>query len=353
VQLSDEERGFIAAKFEGCLCATCLLAMKAEHQRVQVSERHFSAPTSAIAGFKAMLLLWFLLQAVMPLHSQQRGFYGAGADTLIAFRKGAGQDFGQQPQYFPQNIFGLPDTTARDDVPSSNPRQICSLGLGGEITLGWKNAVLVNRAGPDFTVFENPFRKFDGSVFAEPAKIAVSLDGVRFVEFPFDSLSLKGCAGVTPTHGNESPFDPTKSGGNSFDLSAVGLDSVRFVRITDISAIVVNNPAHPFFDPTITGFDLDAVVGLNLAPLRRATSVYEAEITSRKVSFLHNGDGVTMMHNVPRDSFCAVYSLFGVEMLHCTIHDNQTILNLRHLPHGAYFLVLTTITERYVEKIFL
>jgi hypothetical protein len=372
VRLTDAERAFVATQFDGCLCAACLLALKAEHEQMQMQNvEHISMDSfSAMAWLKAVLspLLFFLL--VLPTHGQQRGFYGVGVDTLISFRKGTGQNFGQEPQYFPRNVFGLPDTTAREDVPSANPFQICSLGFGGEIILSWKNMVLVNRPGPDFTVFENSFRKFDGKFFAEPAKVAASQDGVRFVEFPFDSLSLKGCVGVMPTRGNESPFDPTKSGGDSFDLSAVGLDSVRFIRITDISAMVLNTPNHPFYDPTISGFDLDAIVGLSLAPLSRVTTSVQAASASNSMARMSStpenitalsitalGDGVFMLSNAVCESSCTVFSILGVEVFHTTYRtttqDTQPLLSLRHLPHGAYFLVFTTKTNLYVEKVFL
>ncbi|MCS6809534.1 MAG: hypothetical protein NZ661_12085, partial [Candidatus Kapabacteria bacterium] len=208
---------------------------------------------------------------VVHLVAQSGRTFGAGCDTVFSVRWGTGQTFGRE--FFPRNVLGLPDTNARSNIPSANPREICSLGMGGEIVIGWRQAVLVNRPGVDFTVFENAFIRFDGRVFAEPAKVAVSRDGTSFVEFPYDSLTLRGCAGVTPTHGQYSPFDPMLSGGDSFDLAVLGIDSVRYIKITDISALVLNNPRHMFYDPTISGFDLDAVVGLHLLADARVTSV--------------------------------------------------------------------------------
>ncbi|HVZ37868.1 MAG TPA: hypothetical protein VHI13_01195 [Candidatus Kapabacteria bacterium] len=187
----------------------------------------------------------------------------AGADAVEKFQPGQGAGFGVD--YFPGNVLGLPDSTARADVPSVDPKQILGLGLGGEIVLRFDRHVIVDGPGADFTVFENAFRYSAGSrnrVYAEPGEVAVSRDGVTFVPFPFDSLTLHGCAGVTPTNGDADPGDPALSGGDSFDLAQLGMDSVRYVRIRDVTGIVKGNPSSPFWDPTLNGFDLDAVVVL-------------------------------------------------------------------------------------------
>lgn len=200
-----------------------------------------------------------LCVAAASAHSQ------APIDTVFAFRPGSGQNAGQSAPYFPGNILGVPDTAARYDVPAVRPEHICSLGMGGEIVVGFRSAVIRDREGPDFVIFENAFFTSlgGGRIYAEPGRVAVSRDGVHFVEFPFDSLTLRGCAGHTPTIGNVNPYDAA-AGGDAFDLADIGMDSVRFIRITDISEMVKNNPKHPNWDPTISGFDLDAVLALHL-----------------------------------------------------------------------------------------
>ncbi len=218
-------------------------------------ERKTSSPLCFLCG--AFLLLAISTSAVAQRH----------ADTVVMFRPGSGPGIGREAAYFPNNVLGLPDSNARPTVPSVDPVQILSLGLGGEIVLGF-NAPIVDGPGPDFTVFENAFFYNLGGkqrTFAEPAAVAVSRDGVSFTQFPFDSVTLVGCAGITPTDGRANPFDPTISGGDQFDLSTVGLDSVRYIRLRDLTGIVLNNSAHPFWDPTLTSFDLDAVVALHTA----------------------------------------------------------------------------------------
>jgi hypothetical protein len=279
-----------------------------------------------------IIALSFILHPSSLILAQQ----SSGADTVLSVWWGTGQDFGRDR--FPANVLGLPDTTARANIPSTNPAQVCSLGMGGEIVLGWKNAVLVNRTGADFTVFENAFINFNGRAFAEPAKIAVSQDGVRFVEFPFDSLSLRGCAGVTPTNGNQSPFNPALSGGDSFDLATIGMDSIRFVKITDISAMVLNNPRHPFYDPTITGFDLEALVGLSLVRTSRTTSVWQAELA--KITVINQLDFCTIqLPEASNSGIVDLYNLQGASVLHSQVHD-RLHFSTTHFPKGAYFLVI-------------
>jgi hypothetical protein len=187
-------------------------------------------------------------------------------DAVERFTPGSGQTSGQEAKYYPANILGLPDSSARDSVPSVDPASVLSLGLGGEIVLRFDRHPILDRPGMDFTVFENAFRYTIGArerIYAEPAEVAVSRDGITFHSYDYDSLTLAGCAGVTPTNGERDPFDPLVSGGNSFDLALLGIDSVRYVRIRDITAIVRDNRAHPFWDPTLTGFDLDAVLSLH------------------------------------------------------------------------------------------
>ena len=293
---------------------------------------------------KILLYYIVLFYPASSLHSQT--FQSRGADTVISVRWGTGQDFGRTN--FPANVLGLPDTLARSERPSNNPAQVCSLGMGGEVVLGWKNAVLVNRPGADFTVFENAFINFTGRAFAEPAKIAVSRDGVRFVEFPFDSLTLKGCAGVTPVNGNQSPFNPQLSGGDSFDLASIGMDSVRFIKITDISAMVLSNPRHPFYDPTITGFDLDAIVGLSLVSQQRVTSV--ALQKNRNITVKNHNDFCTIELPEPTmNAVCTLYNVQGAQTLTFTAHE-QTSFSTAHLARGAYFLVVRAGTDIFTKS---
>ena len=236
--------------------------------------------------------------------------YKSGADTLIFFKAGKGQNVGQDKEYFPNNVFGLPDTNAREDFQSADPNQICSLGFGGEIILGFKDYIVFDGEGPDFTIFENAFiNPVTKKVFAEPAKVSVSFDGINYTEFPYDSVTLEGCAGKTPTYGNKDPFNPEESGGDKFDLATIGLKKIRYIKITDISEYLKYNSNYLYYDPIISGFDLDAIVGLNLEKDVYTTNVCNkleinelniitSENTIRILSYLNNSDKILKLYNI-------------------------------------------------------
>ena len=197
-------------------------------------------------------------------------------DAVVSVTFGEGGGRGEEEM--PGNVLGLPDSTARENVPTIDPSQVLSLGLGGEIILKFEQGVVVDAPGVDFTIFENAFvYRISGEdrLYAEPGEVAVSRDGFTFIPFPFDSLSLKGCAGVTPTHGDMDPGNPEVSGGDGFDLAELGIDSIRFIRIRDVSVILKENSSHPFYDITVNGFDLDAVVGIHFEQDGFVSSVEE------------------------------------------------------------------------------
>lgn len=292
-------------------------------------------------AFVFLILLSIAVLCNAYAFAQPRTF-GAGADTVFSVRWGTGQTFGRDQ--FPRNVLGLPDTSARADRPAVTAESVCSLGLGGEIIIGWKNAVLVNRTGADFTIFENVFLYFGERRYAEPAKVAVSQDGVRFVEFPFDSLTLRGCAGISPTNGDKNPFNPSVSGGDSFDLAQIGMDSVRFIKIIDISAMVLNNTQHPFYDPTISGFDLDAVVGVSLLATQRMTSVVleHKNISAAQASVIVGENGIVVqLSSLHQESVrVELYTSLGNCVARADDVVSSAFIPTDALSKGVYFLVL-------------
>ena len=237
-----------------------------------------------------LLILFIICSYPLAAGHQQ------GIDTVYYFQPGTGQANGQGPEYYPDNIFGLPDTNAAESVGSANPEEILSLGLNGKIIVGFKNYEIIDGPGPDFTIFENAFiNPINNKVFCEPAKIAVSSDGINFIEFPFDSLTLDGCAGTKPVYGKADPFDSEQSGGNSFDLSDLGISKVTHIKITDITEMIINNPEHDYYDVTLSGFDLDAVVGLNLEPV--SNGIAEQMSEKKKYSISSTISGIEIINN--------------------------------------------------------
>ncbi len=189
------------------------------------------------------------------------------ADAVVSFTPGDGAGFGQN--FFPANVLGPPDPdpTLSSANPSSKPQELLSLGHGGEIILEMNDNFIVDGDGVDFTVFENAFF-FNGVPFVEAAYVAVSMDGQNWVEFPWDTTTFEGFAGVTPTEDNQNPTDPEVSGGDSFDLADVGLPYARFVKLTDIGDLKQEGSFNG-------DFDLDAVVAVN-SSADQPTSVRES-----------------------------------------------------------------------------
>lgn len=180
------------------------------------------------------------------------------ADGVVSFTAGINwSGFGEN--FYPDNVLGPPDPDPAITVysPSAKPQEILSLGHGGEIILEFSDNVINDGDGVDFTVFENVFY-FWGTEdpFIEAGIVSVSMDGLHFVFFPCDTATFEGCAGVTPTKDNQHPSDPELSGGDSFDLSDIGLPYARFVKISDAGDMVQEGPFNG-------DFDLDAVVAVN------------------------------------------------------------------------------------------
>ena len=151
-------------------------------------------------------------------------------------------------------MLGPPDSDAGEMVPSADPNELLSLGSGGIIVLAFNDGGIENGEGVDFTVFENVFLAGGNLPFTETAVVEVSEDGESWFQFSYDSETLVGLAGLTPTHGSEDPTDPSRSGGDSFDLEEVGLARAVYVRLTDSEGLVVDGGS---------SFDLDAVVAVN------------------------------------------------------------------------------------------
>lgn len=168
-----------------------------------------------------------------------------------------GAVFGQDR--FPEVVYG-PPIAGPANIGSLD---VLSLGCGGEITLYFDAPAIVDGPGPDFIVFENPIPVGSGT-FAEPARVLVSADGLEWHAFPCDpagDATLLGCAGVglvlTNADNNIDPTDPALAGGDAFDLASLGLDTVRYVRLLDVS--VAYHGDRLWCGGGGGGFDLDAI----------------------------------------------------------------------------------------------
>ena len=201
-------------------------------------------------------------------------------DAVVSWQVGTGG--GGHEADLPGIVLGPP----RGGGAFTGSLDVFSLGLGGQIVVEFRDNVVVDRPGPDFTIFENAFLQRGLTTlapFAEPGTVSVSADGVTWKTFPCaldQPPYYPGCAGVYPVFANAddpaspSPLVPSTapiaslvgldidtfvppagSGGDSFDLASVGLDAIRFIRIDGGQMI--------FGLQELAGFDLDAVAGVH------------------------------------------------------------------------------------------
>jgi thrombospondin type 3 repeat protein len=202
------------------------------------------------------------------------------ADGVVRYTIGTGG--GAREADLPGVVLGPP----RGGGAFTGSTDTFSLGLGGSIVLAFTDNVIVDGPGPDLTVFENAFLVRGTTTqppYAEPGTVSVSADGVHWATFPCAASTgpyYPGCAGVYPVFANvddpgaPSPLVPSTtpiadlvgvpvdsftpppgSGGDSFDLAAVGLHAARFVRI-DASEIEARLGG-------LSGFDLDAIAAVH------------------------------------------------------------------------------------------
>ncbi|RYZ41288.1 MAG: cell surface protein [Myxococcaceae bacterium] len=180
------------------------------------------------------------------------------ADRVTDHTFGDQAGFGQDR--FPDVVLGPPVGAGQ----FAGSLDVLSLGRGGSITLEFTDLLAVDGPGVDLLVFENPFQKYGGDIFAEVARVSVSDDGSTWHDFPCDIPRTKydsyaGCAGLNPVlsapDNGISPTDPAVAGGDGFDLADVGLARARFVRLTDMG---FNS-----YGGTSGGFDLDALAVVN------------------------------------------------------------------------------------------
>ena len=139
---------------------------------------------------------------------------------------------------------------------------------------------ILNGPGPDLAVFENSF----SSTYLELATVAVSSDGVNFIEFPTHSLTqsivqVNGFGSLQAEKLYNFAGKYKGSYGTPFDLeelidsSDLDFNNIQYVRITDVVGSVgdsarYDSQGNMINDPYPTpypsgGFDLDGVAALN------------------------------------------------------------------------------------------
>ena len=174
---------------------------------------------------------------------------------VVSFSPGPCAGFGQSKM--PQVIEGPPVGGGAEQ----GSLDVVSLGQNGTIVLSFEPNAIVDGPGPDFIVFENAFYVGGNAQkpYAELGEVSVSEDGIDWKTYACTATSYPygACAGWHPVYsapGNGiSPTDPSKAGGDDFDLADLGLTHARYVRIVDKAT---NTCAS---GDTSLGFDLDAI----------------------------------------------------------------------------------------------
>lgn len=248
-------------------------------------------------------------RAVAPILPFSRGRASPGvsadpyADAVKVFRPLSGGGHGAG--FLPHNVTGPPDGRGTY-APASMAGEVLSLhardaeftlspeAAGGSVVLAFEDNIVELGPGEDFSVFENVF--FVGGDpnrrFMEPAIVSVALFEGEWFRFPIDVVPPagptstpvemdpfyynRGFAGRNATTGDD-PTDPTRSGGDAFDidqLGVVGLTWIRYIRIqsTGHQAIRDDFGGDPVRHLDMlgsisgegsSGFDLDAVSAVN------------------------------------------------------------------------------------------
>lgn len=171
------------------------------------------------------------------------------------------------------------DVVSLGDLTST---QIANGNTPGSITLHFTRPIK-NLSGADFVVFENGFLAQSnqggagiGTILGELAYVEVSADGVNFTRFPSASLTpaAVGPYGtIDPTNIYQLAGKHVNAGGESwgtpFDLAAVGMTEISYVRLVDIpgNGAFKDTANRSIYDAWRTfgsgGFDVEAVGSLS------------------------------------------------------------------------------------------
>src|SRR5215211_4692201 len=97
---------------------TPLLYLSERAMKLLPVERGRSLHNSIRISSGYMSVCFALLLIAAPLLAQ----LNTGADAVESFHPGSGEGIGREPAYFPMNVIGLPDTTARRNGASVDPK---------------------------------------------------------------------------------------------------------------------------------------------------------------------------------------------------------------------------------------
>lgn len=260
------------------------------------------------------------------------------ATEVVAHKFGDSQTAGQGEEFFPANVLGPVSAGAGPEAPAANPADVVSLGKGGFITLKFAGDIL-DGPGPDFTVFENAFYFAGDFIFDEWLIVEVSADGVEWRTFPYDTVTGEGFAGKTPTAAFGADYlNPAESGGDSFDLSDIGMARAAYVRLRD---------ATHFQSPDRLSAELDAVVAIHL---EETTSVIENMATSTPQLTVRCLDDHIEMESGPFETMAQIKTLTGKTVALPALQPGAEWRS-RTLATGVYVLLWRERNRTFARKI--
>lgn len=298
--------------------------------------------------FKQFITFMILL----PTYMISQEFEKSYIDTVYYFNQGTYLDSLSWDKYYPENIFGPPSSKASNQVPASSMTEVLPIGIGGEIIVGIKDKAIFNGPGYDFIIFENAFlNPINKGIFAEPAKVSVSQDGVHFIEFPYDRESLVGLAGISPVIGSKDPFVHPACGGDAFDLDDVGLSFITHIKIVDFTEIIPTlDKTNKYYNPEhlLSGFDLDALSSRYVLD-EASVSVNQIPKNDR-FHLSQNDDFIRISSQVLDTEFVAkIFDLYGQNLLTMTFIKYVQI-PINTISNGIYLIQIMNQTDNVISN---
>lgn len=221
--------------------------------------------------------------------------------------------------------------------------QLLSLGDGGTVTCHIA-AGINNGPGPDFVVFENALEHLtnDSLAFMELAFVAVSSDGIHFVQFPAasyiqDTVQIDNFGYEHATKINNLAGKYKTNWGTPFDLEdikdSIGVDinNITHIRIIDVIGSInpeigsLDSRGHVINDPFPTpflscGFDLEAIGVIN-------SNSATTNVTSPKLI------PYTIYPNPSSSAITITGIVNGVDKLDISIYNSHGQLIQAHVPY--------------------
>jgi hypothetical protein len=257
------------------------------------------------------------------------------------------------------------------DALGAPDNRVVSLGDSGVVTYTFP-AFVYDGPGADFAVFENGFPDplNDSMAFLELAFVAVSSDGVHFIQFPARSLTpeipqIRGAGDyLDATLINNLAGKYTRGFGTPFDLSEladspnIDVNKIQSIRVTDITGAVtglhashdvngaaINDPFPTSF-PT-GGFDLDAI-GIVHYSWAAAIPVYNR----LPFSLFPNPATILIQWSLEgvKEGSLSIFSPEGRLLVHAGVAEGKLDISL--LRPGLYYVVYQDKSgNRWQEKL--